>query len=148
MLFLSRSAYLLLAVAAGACSSATAPSSPNAPPVPPGPPPPPSAGVQGTFVGVGHTGKGTVQFTVQSGVGRLDFSADFQVTPVPGPYVYLTTTTSPNSGSPLRVAALKSNTGAQTYSFQLPAGVSYTYILVWCDPNNVPVAEAMIPPLP
>ncbi len=148
MLLLTRSARLFLALAVAACSSATAPSAPDATPVPPGPPPPPGSGVTGNFVGVGHTGQGSVQFTVQNGVGRLDFSANFQVTPVPGPFVYLTTTTNPNSGTPLRVAALKSNNGAQTYSFQLPAGVSYTYVLVWCDPNNVPVAQATIPPTP
>lgn len=102
----------------------------------------------GTFVGVGHVGRGTVRFAAVNGVGQLDFSADFAVTPVPGPYVYLNTTANPNTGTPLRVAPLKSNTGAQTYLFQVPAGVRYTYVLVWCDPNNVPVAQATIPPTP
>lgn len=148
MTLVIRTTCVVLALAIGACTSATAPSAPDAPPAVPGPPPPPGTGVTGNFVGVGHTGQGTVQFTVQNGVGRLDFSANFQVTPVPGPYVYLATTTNPNSGTPLRIAALKSNTGAQTYSFQVPAGVSYAYNLVWCDPNNVPVAQASIPPTP
>ena len=89
-----------------------------------------------------------MNFTAQNGVGRLDFSADFAVSGVPGPFVYLNTTNNANTGKPLRVSALRSNTGAQTYSFQLPAGVTYTYVLIWCDPYNVPVAEAMIPPLP
>ncbi len=49
-----------------------------------------------------------------------------------------------NTGMPLRVAALQRNSGAQRYAFQVPAGVSYTWVLVWCDPFNTPVAEASI----
>ena len=67
---------------------------------------------------------------------------------VPGPFVYVNTTNNATTGRPLRVAALKSNRGAQSYSFLVPAGVSYTWVLVWCDPFNVPVAEAAIPATP
>ena len=142
--------HLLLAagLVIGACSSATPPTAPTATPVAEGAVPPAGTGALGKFSGVGHTGQGSVNFTAQNGVGRLDFSADFAVSGVPGPFVYLNTTNNANTGKPLRVAALRSNTGAQTYSFQLPAGVTYTYVLIWCDPYNVPVAEAMIPPLP
>ncbi len=148
MRFMRRSTLLMLALAVGACGSATPPTAPDATPVAPGPQPLAGSGVLGNFVGVGHVGRGSVRFTVQSGVGRLDFSADFAVSEVPGPFVYLNTTNNANTGRPLRIAALKSNSGAQTYSFQLPAGVSYTYVLVWCDPFNVPVSEAAIPPTP
>ncbi|MEO7294714.1 MAG: DM13 domain-containing protein, partial [Candidatus Limnocylindria bacterium] len=58
------------------------------------------------------------------------------------------TTNNANTGRPLRVAALRSNSGAQSYSFAVPPGVSYTWVLVWCDPFNVPVAEASIPATP
>ena len=37
---------------------------------------------------------------------------------------------------------------ARAYSLQLPANVSFTFVLIWCDPYNVPVAEAPIPPTP
>ena len=148
MRLMHRSKLLILALWIGACSSATAPTAPDATPVAPGPLPLAGSGVAGNFVGVGHVGRGSVRFTVQNGVGRLDFSADFAVSEVPGPFVYLNTTNNANTGRPLRVAALKSNTGAQTYAFQLPSGVSYTFVLIWCDPFNVPVAEAAIPPPP
>ena len=139
---------LVIAIAMGACSSATPPTAPNAMLVDGGSPPAPGSGVLGAFVGVGHQGRGSVRFTAQNGVGRLDFSSDFSVSGVPGPYVYLNTTNNANTGRPLRVAALKSNDGAQTYSFQLPPNVSYTFVLIWCDPYNVPVAEAPIAPTP
>ena len=139
---------LVLTIAMGACSSATPPTAPTAMLVDAGAPPAPGSGVLGAFVGVGHQGRGSVRFTTENGVGRLDFSSDFSVSGVPGPYVYLNTTNNANTGRPLRVAALKSNDGAQTYSFQLPANVSYTFVLIWCDPYNVPVAEAPIAPTP
>jgi hypothetical protein len=128
-----RFSLLVLTIAMGACSSATPPTAPTAMLVDAGAPPAPGS---------------SVRFTSQNGVGRLDFSSDFSVSGVPGPYVYLNTTNNANTGRPLRVAALKSNEGAQTYSFQLPANVSYSFVLVWCDPYNVPVAEASIAPTP
>ncbi len=106
------------------------------------------SGVTGRFVGVGHRGSGGVHFAVANGVARLDFSEDFSVDGVPGPFVYVNTTSNANTGQPLRVAALKSNTGAQSYFFAVPAGVRYTWVLVWCDPFNVPVAQASIPATP
>lgn len=132
------------------CNSATPPTAPNATPVDPGAmtQPPVNAGVSGQFVGVGHRGSGTVRFTVANGVGRLDFGDTFSVDAVPGPFVYVNTTNNANTGKPLRVAALKSNSGAQSYSFQIPAGTSYTWVLVWCDPFNTGVAEAPIPATP
>lgn len=132
------------------CNSATPPTAPNAAPVvaAAGMPPPAASGVTGRFVGVGHRGSGGVRFAVANGVGRLDFGDDFSVQGVPGPFVYVNTTNNANTGRPLRVAALKSNSGAQSYSFEVPPGVSYTWVLVWCDPFNVPVAEASIPATP
>ena len=143
-----RMTLVLLALTLGACSSATPPTAPNAMLVDGGSPPAPGSGVLGAFVGVGHQGRGSVRFTAQNGVGRLDFSSDFSVSAVPGPYVYLNTTNNANTGRPLRVAPLKSNDGAQTYSLQLPPNGSYTIVLIWCDPYNVPVAEAPIAPTP
>jgi len=133
------------------CNSATPPTAPDAMPVEPGvvaPPPVATSGVTGTFVGVGHRGNGSVRFTVANGVGRLDFGDDFSVDAVPGPFVYVNTTNNANTGRPLRISALRSNRGAQSYTFVLPAGTSYTWVLVWCDPFNVPVAEAAIPATP
>ena len=143
-----RTGVLALSLVIGACQHASPPTAPNATPVEAGAAPAEGSGVLGTFIGVGHQARGSVRFTVQNGVGRLDLSSDFSVSGVPGPFVYLNTTNNANTGRPLRVGALKSNDGAQTYSFQLPAGVSYTFVLVWCDPFNVPVAEAAIPSTP
>lgn len=139
----------VLSILAGGCNSAVPPTAPNAMAVEPGMSQPPAGnGVSGTWVGVGHGVRGSVRFSALNGVGRLDFSDDFSVAAVPGPFVYVNTTNNPNSGRPLRVSALRSNRGAQSYTFQLPAGASYTWILIWCDPFNTGVAETQIPATP
>lgn len=83
-----------------------------------------------------------------NGVARLDFSEDFSIGSTPGPFVYINTTNNPNTGRPLRVAALRSRTGGQSYSFQVPAGVRYGWVIIWCDPFNVGMAQAFIPLTP
>ncbi|MEP6688795.1 MAG: DM13 domain-containing protein [Gemmatimonadales bacterium] len=129
--------------------SATPPTAPDAAPVDPAMPPPSGMAVQGRFAGAGgHRGAGAASLTVADGRALLEFGDDFTVSGVPGPFVYLNTTNNANTGTPLRVAALQRNSGAQQYSFQVPAGVRYTWILVWCDPFNTPVAEASIPATP
>ena len=131
-----------------ACGSAMPPTAPDAMLVDVTTLPMAGAGVSGRWAGVGHAATGSVRVSVQGGVARVDFSSDFSVSPVPAPYVYLNTTNNPNSGRPLRVAVLASNSGAQSYAFQLPAGTAYTWVLVWCDRYNVAVAEAPIPATP
>ena len=139
---------LVAAIALGGCSSAVPPTAPDAMLVEQGTTPVAGLGVTGRWVGVGHSAAGSVRVSVQRGVAQLDFSSDFSVSGVPGPFVYVNTTNNANTGRPLRVAALKSNSGAQSYAFQLPAGTTYTWVLIWCDPFNVPVAEAQIPATP
>lgn len=140
--------FVLVSTTVVACNSAVPPTAPDAMLVEPGMTRPPVAGVTGRWTGVGHAAQGSVRVSVESGVARLDFSDDFSVSAVPGPFVYVNTTNNANTGRPLRVAALRSNAGAQSYAFQLPGGASYTWVLIWCDPYNVPVAEASIPPAP
>ncbi len=139
---------LLGAVLLAGCGAATPPTAPDA--VPDETQPPPTIpGSLGRFTGAGgHRGMGSVAFTVDSGRARLEFGDDFSVDGVPGPFVYVNTTNNANTGMPLRVAALQRNSGRQVYTFLVPAGVSYSWVLVWCDPFNTPVAEARIPPTP
>ena len=146
---IGRTSLLLAALAVAGCNSAVPPTAPDAMLVQPGAAQPPAgSGVAGRWVGVGHSAQGSVRFSAQNGVARLDFSDDFAVGAVPGPFVYVNTTNNANTGTPLRVAALRSNSGAQSYTFQLPAGARYTWVLIWCDPFNVPVGEAQIPATP
>ena len=86
---------------------------------------PDGTGVTGRWAGVGHAAQGSVRVSVENGVARLDFSDDVSVGAVPGPFVYVNTTNDANTGRPLRVAALRNNTGAQSYVFQHP-GVART----------------------
>ncbi|MBA3670709.1 MAG: DM13 domain-containing protein [Gemmatimonadaceae bacterium] len=147
MSFLAGRSLVASLLLVGACNSTTPPTAPDAVLVDASAAPT-GTGVSGRFVGVGHEGRGTVKFTVQGGTGSLEFSSDFVVSGVPGPFVYVNTTNNANTGRPLRVSALKSTRGVQSYTFQVAAGVRYGWVLVWCDPYNVPVAEAEIPPTP
>jgi hypothetical protein len=144
---IARVGTLLLGCLLWGCS-ATPPTAPDAVPTAPGTPPPAGSAVQGRFSGVGHRAEGGVRFTAENGRARLEFLSDFSVAEVPGPFVYLNTTNNANTGTPLRVSALRTNSGAQQYDFEVPAGVRYTWVLVWCDPFNTPVAEAAIPATP
>ncbi len=136
-----------LSVLLVACTSASPPTAPDAVPVTPGSMVP-TGGTTGQFVRAMYSVTGTATLAIENGVGRLEFSSDFSIAQTPGPFVYLNTTSNANTGQPVRVGALKSVRGAQTYTFQVPAGVRYSWVLIWCDPFNVPMAQAAIPPTP
>ena len=144
----TRTLFVTASFVLAACSSAVPPTAPDAMMVEPGMSRPAGTGVTGRWAGVGHAARGSVRVSVENGVMRLDFSDHTSVSAVPGPFVYVNTTNDANTGRPLRVAALRSTAGAQSYAFQLPDAASYTWVLVWCDPYNVPVAESSIPPIP
>lgn len=134
----------LLTVGCGA----TPPTAPDATPADPQLTVPPGA-VTAQVVGAGgHDATGTLVLSVENGHATLKFGSDFSVAAVPSPVVYVNTANNPNTGEPLRVAALDRNSGEQTYGFVVPDGVHYTWVLVWCDAYNVPVAQAEIPPTP
>jgi hypothetical protein len=96
----------------------------------------------------GYAVTGSVTLVRDSTGALLTFSGDFSIMQTPGPTVYLNTTANPNTGQPLRLGALKSISGAQSYAVRLPAGVAYTHVLIWCDPFNVPMAQAVLPVMP
>lgn len=145
---LNRSLSMLAFAIVAACNNAEPPMAPNATPVTPDGPLPNGTGVTASFTRTGYAVTGTATLVIDKGVALLDFSADFSIASTPGPFVYLNTDANPNRGQPLRVAALRARTGAQRYSFQVPAGVRYTHVIIWCDPFNVGMAQAVIPPTP
>ena len=128
-----------------ACN-AEPPMAPNAVPVGPETAMPMGDATTGVWRRTGYNVTGTLQLVAQNGVAKLTFSPDFTVAQTPGPVVYLNTTNNPNSGQPLRIGALLSRSGAQTYTFQLPPGVRYSWVIIWCDPFNVAMAEARLAP--
>ncbi len=131
-----------------ACNSATPPTAPDALPVVPGTPIPVGMGVTGRFVKTRYDVTGTATVVIENGVGVIELSNDFSIVQTPGPYLYLNTTNTPNTGQPLRIASLKGKSGAQRFTFTVPAGVRYSWLVIWCDPFNVPMAEAAITPVP
>ncbi len=142
------STVLCAALATLGCSSAEPPTAPDAVPLAPDGAAPTGEGVVGRWRRTGYTVSGSAALAVENGTARLTFSSDFSIAQTPGPVVYLNTTSNPNSGRPLRIGALKSRNGAQSYTFQVPTGVRYSYIIIWCDPFNVSMAEAPIPLTP
>lgn len=148
MLKAVRPLFALLLAAATACSNAEPPTAPDAVPVTPGDTTPSGMGVSAPFVRTGYTVSGQATLAIANGVAQLDFSSDFSIAATPGPFVYLNTGANPNAGQPLRVGALRSRNGAQRYTFQVPAGVRYTHVIIWCDPFNVGMAHAVVPPTP
>ncbi len=140
---------VLVAALLSACSSTRMPpTAPDAEPAPQGQPPIAGAGVTGRFVKTRYDVTGTARVVIENGIGQIDLSSDFSIAQTPGPYLYLNTTNNPNTGQPLRIASLKSKSGAQRFTFTVPAGVRYTWLVIWCDPFNVPMAEAAITPVP
>jgi hypothetical protein len=138
-------AVVVSAVLLGCGGDVSPPSAPDAIEAPPGAVVPTGPGVTSRFTRTGYAVTGTATLAIENGVARLDFSADFGIAQTPGPFVYLSTSSDPNMGTALRVSALRSRTGAQRYVFNVPAGIRYTRVLIWCDPFNVGMAEATIP---
>jgi len=131
-----------------ACSSATPPTAPDAMAVLPGAQIPMGVGVTGRFVRTRYDVTGTATVAIENGVGVIELSPDFSIAQTPGPFLYLNTTNNPNTGQPIRIANLRGRSGAQRFTFAVPAGVRYSWIIIWCDPVNVPMAEAAITPVP
>ena len=105
-------------------------------------------GVTGRFVKTRYDVTGTGTLNVVNGIGELVLSSDFSITQTPDPVLYINTTNDPNTGRPLRIASLKGKQGAQRFTFTVPANVRYSWLIIWCDPFNVPMAEAAITPVP
>lgn len=129
-----------------ACGGSDAPTALDATPLAPGDIAPSGTGAVGQLQRTGYAVTGSVILTIDGTAARLDLSNDFTIGRTPGPTVYLNTTNNPNTGQPLRIGALRSNRGGQSYTFQLPAGAPrYTWVIIWCDPVNVAMAEARLP---
>ena len=139
-----RATSLLCALLLVAACGADAPVAPNAEVVPVGEQPP-TTGQAARWTRVRYNATGTVTMSIANDVATLVFSDDFTVDQTPGPFVYVNTTNNANTGRPLRVGALKSRRGAQVYGFRVEPGVQYTHVLIWCDPFNVPMVEALLP---
>jgi hypothetical protein len=127
------------------CRAESPPTAPDAAPLDPAGSMVSGTGVSGRWVRTGYAVTGTATLVTEGTTARLDISSDFTLGQAPGPTLYLNTQRNPNGGQPLRIGALRSRSGAQSYTFQVPAGVRYTHIIIWCDPFNVAMAEVVLP---
>jgi hypothetical protein len=128
------------------CRADSPPTAPDAVPLDPGGSMVIGPGITGRWVRTGYAVTGTATLSIDGTTARLDLSGDFTIGQAPGPTLYLNTRSNPNGGQPLRIGALRSRSGAQSYTFQVPAGVRYTHVIIWCDPFNVPMAEVVLSP--
>ncbi len=141
-------ALIALLVLGLACNDASPPTAPDAIPLAPTAALPVGVPLTAPWMRTGYAVTGTVTLVRDSIGALLTFSDDFSIAQTPGPFVYLNTTANPNTGRPLRIGALRALRGAQAYAVQLPAGVAYTHVLIWCDPFNVSMAQAVLPTAP
>ncbi len=101
----------------------------------------------------GYRASGSVTLLVGDGdQGQLEFSDDFSVSRVPGPFVVVSTRSSLSGGvSPERgdrlLGPLQSEEGAQTYDISGDAS-SFEFAWVYCQPFTVEVARARLVRVP
>lgn len=92
----------------------------------------------GTFQGNrDYEVSGTFTLSDATGELQLTFSEGFSTSNGPGLFVYLTNSASSTTGG-VELAALQSNTGAQTYN--VGNGVqlgTYDYVLIYCKPFGI-----------
>jgi hypothetical protein len=100
--------------------------------------------VRANWMRVRYNVSGSATLAISGDTAYLELSSNFAIDQTPGPVLYLNTTNNPNTGRPLRIGALRSRQGAQTYAFRVPRNVQYQWLIIWCDPFNVPMAEAML----
>jgi Electron transfer DM13 len=132
-----------------ACAgSKTPPTAPDAMPPAEGLVVPTGPGVTARLVKTRYDVSGTVTVAIENGVARVDLSSDYAIAQTPNPVLYLNTTNNPNTGQPIRVSSLKGKNGANRFVFAVPAGVRYTWAIIWCDPFNTEMAEAPLPVTP
>lgn len=105
----------------------------------------------GSFEPLDYEISGAAQIVRQAdGSLELELGDDFRSFPVPGPVVVLTDR--PEIGrridamaGDLRIANLRSNSGAQSYS--LPEGSETSaYVFIYCEPFGLPVGRAAMSP--
>jgi Electron transfer DM13 len=139
---------LLVSLLLAGCAGNKTPTAPDATPPAAGLITPTGPGVTARLVKTRYDVTGTVTVAIENGVARVDLSSDYGIMQTPNPVLYLNTTNNPNTGKPIRVASLKGKNGANRFVFAVPAGVRYTWAIIWCDPANVEMAEAALPAVP
>lgn len=104
---------------------------------------------RGSFEGRdGHFGRGTAELIAEGGGLVLRFAGDFQVSGVPGPFVYLSARddldTQPSEAEgDIELAPLSASAGAQRYAVPA-AAASLCTAFVFCKPFGVEVARALL----
>ncbi len=119
-------------------SLATPQTAPDTAPVLPGTQIPGGMGVTGRFVKTRYDVTGTATVRIENGVGVVDLSPDVSISQQSGQFLYLNTTNNPTTGQPIHIGSRRGRSGARRFTFFVPAGVRYTWLVIWCDPFTAP----------
>ena len=137
-----RAGALLALMALAACSELP----PLAPHVEPGGEPgAPIYTASGTFERIGYPASGRATYVLDdNGQAALTLSPDFALPDVPGVSIFLSH--SPDLREAVKVAALRTATGAQRWTFKVPRGAVWTWVVLWSEELRVGVARAPLTP--
>jgi hypothetical protein len=131
---------LLLAALAG-CGELPLPPSVEAG----GEPGPPVYTAAGPLQPIGYQATGRATYLLDdNGQAALSLSPDFTVQPVPRVSVFLSN--SPDLAQAVKVAELGSPTGAQRWTFRVPRGAVWSWVVLWSEELRVGVARAFLQP--
>jgi hypothetical protein len=108
---------------------------------------------QGMFMNrAGHAGSGAATLYRVQGKIELRFAADFSVSGVPGPAVFLTSRESMGGSidtqADVGLGTLQAIGGAQSYPVPAGAELGRRNVFVYCQPFRVEVAKANLVDLP
>lgn len=99
----------------------------------------------GAFESLGYRTTGRASYVIdEEGNAALELDAAFSTPPVPGRAVFLSNTV--ELGDAVRVAALDVETGPARWTFRMPRGAVWRYVLVWSEELGVAVARAELVP--
>jgi hypothetical protein len=79
-----------------------------------------------------------------AGLASLALSADFRIPAVPEVSVFLSNT--PDLREAVKVAELGSDRGAQRWTFRMPRGAVWSWVVLWSEELGVAVARARLSP--
>lgn len=101
----------------------------------------------GSFEPMGYAVRGGATYVLdRDGGAALSLSEDFDSPPVPRVSVFLSNT--PDLGRAVKVGELGGAAGARRWTFRVPRGAVWSWVLLWSEQLRVGLARAPLQPLP
>ena len=101
----------------------------------------------GPFVGAGYVASGRATYLIDdAGRAALSLSDNFSIPAVPGVAIFLSD--SPDLERAVKVGDLEAPSGAQRWTFSVPRGAVWRWVVLWSEELSVGVANARLEPGP